>query len=472
MSALRISGQRLVCASVLLAAAVAVIGLLATGVLPNPLASRTPRPGPAAEHAAAPAGSADDQRASAAAATPSEPGLLPLPEGLNSRTVVRVALQDASVPAVLLSCSGPVEIRTVAAGQLLGTWPRLDKARCTAAGAGLKIGSRTFAETELELVPRESPALWVGRTQYRGTVRLSRRPRGRVLAVNVVPLEDYIASVINGEMPATFGAEARKAQAVVARTYVLTQLLRPRHPRLFDVYASTRSQKYLGLQYRDSRGRRLAGETAGSRKIAAATAGVVCTWEDQLFCTYYSAVCGGRTINGSAVFSDAAPPVTSVACRWCQPALRHRWQARIPRDTFRSTVARLAAVKGDDRLGTIQPVAAESTGQLPEFAVHLGSHRVTVSAEELHQRLGRFGLHSADFSLKLEQSAVLVEGRGHGHRAGLCQWGAAGMARDGYSWQQILAHYYPGVELARLGQREQPGAPASITAAAARQRER
>ena len=43
---------------------------------------------------------------------------------------------------------------------------------------------------------------------------------------------------------------------------------------------------------------------------------------------------------------------------------------------------------------------------------------------------------------------------------------------DGYSWQQILAHYYPGVELARLGQREQPGAPASITAAAARQRER
>ena len=80
-----------------------------------------------------------------------------------------------------------------------------------------------------------------------------------MVVVNVVPLEDYVASVVDGEMPATFPEAARQAQAIVARTYVLYQIQTARVSPLFDVYATTRSQNYLGYQYRGRDGKRLCG---------------------------------------------------------------------------------------------------------------------------------------------------------------------------------------------------------------------
>ncbi len=143
-----------------------------------------------------------------------------------------------------------------------------------------------------------------------------------MLMLNVVRLEDYIASVVDGEMPAAFPEAARQAQAIVARAYALFSDAAPRlaNQPLFDVYASTRSQNYGGYQYRGRDGRRFAAESASSRHAADQTAGMVCLADGKLFCTYYTAVCGGRTASGADVFNDRRCRPESVDCPWCHDA--------------------------------------------------------------------------------------------------------------------------------------------------------
>src|SRR4029077_15905930 len=128
---------------------------------------------------------------------------------------------------------------------------------------------------------------------------------------------EYTASVVDGEMPAAFPDEARKAQAIVARTYALYQKRVAARGSIADLFASTRSQKYLGYQYREG-GKLLAGESESSRKIAAATRGQVCHYHGKIFCTSYCAVCGGNTVRGTEVFSDAGAPLVSVKCDFCR----------------------------------------------------------------------------------------------------------------------------------------------------------
>src|SRR5271154_2417917 len=88
---------------------------------------------------------------------------------------------------------------------------------------GFRIGHRQVTGTTLEIVPEHSPGVWIGDRQYRGRVRLVRQ-RGKIVVVNIVGLEDYIASVVDGEMPSAFPDAARQAQAIAARSYVMFQL--------------------------------------------------------------------------------------------------------------------------------------------------------------------------------------------------------------------------------------------------------
>jgi stage II sporulation protein D len=308
------------------------------------------------------------------------------------------------------------------------------------------IGRQAFATAGLEIIPDQSPAVWVNNHQYRGRVRLLREEDG-IRAVNVLPLEDYIASVVDSEMPAAFPEEARQAQAIVARTYVLYQRER-RHPA-FDVFAGTRSQRYLGFQYRTPEGRRLAGETDAGRKVAADTAGRVCLRGGRLFCTYYSAVCGGRTVAGRAVFTDAAD-LQSVPCTFCREAPLYRWTRSAPRREFEAQLSELLA---RERLpfAALRAVAAfERPDGTVEVAVRDGRREHRLAGVDLRNRFGSSELPSPRFTIELARNEVIAQGRGHGHGVGFCQWGARGQALAGRSALEIVGYYYPGSRIARL----------------------
>ncbi len=358
--------------------------------------------------------------------------------------LIRVNVTPGGVRSLQIEVRGPYSIRLAGASREMGTGAALASATVTATPTGLKIGNSIFNTTRLEIVPRQDPAVRVNDHLYRGTMRLFRRKDGLVSAVNVLPLEEYLASVVDSEMPAAFPVVARQAQAIVSRTYALYQMARADRAAVYDLFSSQRSQKYLGVEYTTGAGRRLAGESESSRRAVAETRGIVCTHRGQLFCTYYSAVCGGATTNGSELFSDAAPTLKAVPCEWCRDSEYYRWSSSLDRPEFVKQMQSLGTLSG---LSSIQQTAGPGGGSISRFRLTDGKKSLDVTGVELRERFPTATLRSPHFTLTLEKEQVRAEGRGHGHGVGFCQWGARGQGLNGKTAHEIVRHYYPGAEL-------------------------
>jgi stage II sporulation protein D len=253
-------------------------------------------------------------------------------------------------------------------------------------------------------------------------------------------------------MPAAFPDAARQAQAIAARSYVLFQLRSAGSSPLFDVFASTRSQNYGGYQYRGRDGRRYAAESESSRHAARQTAGIICLCDGEPFCTYYTAVCGGRTVGGAAVFNDENPALAPVECPWCHDAELFRWTQEIPLGDVNGRLQRFLMLQGKafGGLVSIRRTAQTDSIREPAFEISDGTRRYRVSAFDLRRQLNPANVPSYQFEAKVADGLLVLEGRGHGHGVGLCQWGARGLAEAGSGPLAILRHYYPGVEVVRL----------------------
>ena len=362
----------------------------------------------------------------------------------SSSSLIRVNVTPGGDDSFQLAVTGAYSIREMDSTRELSKGDGLPTLKVEPTKNGLKIGRTTFATTRLEVVPKTQPAIRVNGHLYRGIVRLFRRTDGKVSAVNVLPVEEYLASVVDSEMPASFPEAARQAQAIVARTYALYQKEHADRASVYDLFASQRSQKYLGVDYTDASGRRLAGESESSRRAVADTRGIVCQHRGHLFCTYYSACCGGQTTNGRELFADAAPILMSVPCEWCRESSYYRWSADVGKQAF---LEELQDLKPLSTLVSIQQTAGPAGGVISRFRIGDGQQSLAVSGVELRDRLPAGTLRSPHFSLTLKRDVVRVEGRGHGHGVGFCQWGANGQARAGKSCFDIVRHYYPGAEL-------------------------
>jgi stage II sporulation protein D len=159
------------------------------------------------------------------------------------------------------------------------------------------------------------------------------------------------------------------------------------------------------------------------------------------------------------------PPLHGhIACEFCSGSPFYRWQKRL-------TYADVAwAVKQQGR-GSIWPVdgveiAEQSpTGRVARVRIR-GARQLLLSGSEFRQLFGTSSLRSTAFTLVPDGDGVILQGRGWGHGVGLCQWGAAELARLGLKAHEILAVYYPGTELATVGQAiRTPGIPRLPTAA-------
>jgi stage II sporulation protein D len=367
--------------------------------------------------------------------------------------LVRVALTENPERDLEIEIGSAFRVQPVGSSRVLYRGARLAKGQIRATPKGLRIAGQELAATRLEIIPENSPAVWVAGRLYRGNVRLFRRPGSLVTAVNVLPLEDYVACVIDSEMPASFPEEARKAQAIVARSYALYQIKNAPQDALYDLFASTRSQKYLGYQYRNEAGQLLAGETPAGRACAQATRGMVLLHMKQLFCTYYCAACGGATIEGSQVFEDAAPALASVPCDWCQESKYYRWKATVARADAERAARELVQLKPgqEPRLAAIRLARPHAAGRLPQFTLEFTpGPRTSVDGQHLRQALARFGVNSPQFNVENDKDAFEIAGRGHGHGVGMCQWGARGQALEKKTAAEILQYYYRDAELATL----------------------
>lgn len=366
---------------------------------------------------------------------------------------LRVLLTPKPVASIEIRVDGPYRVQPVDDWRVLAQGDRLRPQTVEVIAEGFRIGSRTFPVTRLEIIPIQQPTLWIGQCQYRGTARLVRRAGGTMWVINAVDLEDYLASVLNSELPADFPTAARQSQSIAARTYALYQMKSADPASPYDLRSDSRSQVYRGVQYTDGR-RRLAVETDDSRRIVDETRGIVATYRGRLFCTYYSAICGGRTTYGEDVFADAAPPLTSVPCQWCQGSKYYRWESELSESALEEKLKSWAASQDDrdrpPRLGTLRGIDVMgdgNNGHVPKVRVVGDAGSSVMSAYAFRLAIDPRELKSGFFNVEQHHDAYRFHGRGWGHGVGLCQWGARGQALEGRSCVEILTYYYPGSRL-------------------------
>src|SRR5215212_2102389 len=141
-------------------------------------------------------------------------------------------------------------------------------------------------------------------TPYRGTLEITPSPGDKVALVNELGLEEYIYGVVTKELPASFGAEPLKAQAVAARTYAIARkLVAPHRAQGADVCDTQHCQEFLGLT----------GEHAAGRAAVDATRGRVLLYQGGVFEPYYSSACGGHTEAATRIFGMSSDPRDSDA---------------------------------------------------------------------------------------------------------------------------------------------------------------
>jgi len=373
---------------------------------------------------------------------PQPPVITGAPPGIVLRPV-RVLLLAEAVQT-RLAVSGPCEVRAPDTGQTLERLAFLPEGPVVVTPVGFRMGNRDYPGGALDLVPLEGALAEVDGGQYRGAIRLIQGPGSTFKVINVVALEPYLASVINGEMPSHWPAEALKAQAVAARTYALYQMQQTHRSRAgYDLRADQWSQVYLGL----------ASETARSRRLVADTAGIVLTYQGRLFCTYYSSTCGGHTQDGRYVFADAAiPPLAGVECPYCAGTKYFRWERTMSMADLSGAVNVALAAKGQTvgEVTGLQVLQRGPSGHIARLRVLGTAGTIEMTGKAFRHALGTLRLPSTRFEVRPAPGGLCFAGGGFGHGVGLCQVGARRAAEAGLDFLQILQYYYPQSTAARV----------------------
>ncbi|HSL53764.1 MAG TPA: SpoIID/LytB domain-containing protein, partial [Pyrinomonadaceae bacterium] len=252
-----------------------------------------------------------------------------------------------------------------------------------------------------------------------------------------MPLEEYVLQVVASEASVEDQPEALKALAITARTYALKNLGRHKEQG-YDFCSTTHCQRFESEVLRPS--------------LAAAvkeTAGLVLRSDkDQIVDAYFSASCGGTTANINTLWGGDAPAyLRGVRDDYCNTGAHYRWT-----DVIDS--ARLAnALRSDPRtdvgqnIRNVSVTRYDQTGRA-ELVSIAGDRRKIINGWEFKLIVGRaLGwnvLKSSRFNASRSGSQFVFRGGGFGHGLGLCQEGSHVMAQRGQSYQQILAHYFPG----------------------------
>ncbi len=204
----------------------------------------------------------------------------------------------------------------------------------------------------LTFVPAQGSPLTLGRA-YRGRIVVD-LVNGRLRAIDVLGLEQYLYGVVPAEMPSTWSPEALKAQAVAARSYALAtrQIAAP-----FDLYGDTRSQVYRGVK----------AEQPSTNAAVDATAGQVLVYGGAVATTFFSSTSGGRTESASDVWGGRSLPyLVSVADPYDTLSPYHDWG---PVPVTAQTIARALKVPGRIVDATTTPNAAGRVASLDVLAV-------------------------------------------------------------------------------------------------------
>ena len=255
-------------------------------------------------------------------------------------------------------------------------------------------------------------------------------------------MDAYLTGVLLAEMPASFELEAKKAQAVVARTFTQKAVTTGgKHGDGSVCTDSTCCQAYITEEEYLSRGG-AAEAVENARAAAEETSGYVLTYGGVLIEATYFSCSGGSTEDAVAVWGTDFPYLRATDSPGEEEAAHYT-------DTVTFTAAEFQAKLGQTLSGSPASWLGVTTytagGGVAAMEIGGQSYKGT----ELRSLLG---LRSTAFTMTAGEDSITVTTKGYGHRVGMSQYGADAMAALGSSYPEILAHYYQGTELTLLGE--------------------
>ncbi|MDO4162843.1 MAG: DUF4922 domain-containing protein [Bacteroides sp.] len=367
---------------------------------------------------------------------------------------------------------------------------------------------------------------------------------GKLTAINIIRVEDYLTSVISSEMSATASLELLKAHAVISRSWLLAQIRKNKEitetgckqsafiqneeelihwydredHHLFDVCADDHCQRYQGITR---------ASTDKVRQAIASTRGQVLTYDGKICDARFSKCCGGALEEFQYCWENQHYPYLTTKRDWkninlketektslgtdctdsheetyqkncvypCNPCLNlkqeaeancwirtapeafchttdkrilaqvlnnydqettdyYRWRVTYTQDELAALIRRRSGIDFGSIIDLV-PVARGTSGRIWKLKI-VGSLRTLVIGKELEIRrtLSPSHLYSSAFVVDKEDVSdegiprrFVLSGAGWGHGVGLCQIGAAVMGEQGYSYEQILLHYYTGASI-------------------------
>ena len=261
--------------------------------------------------------------------------------------------------------------------------------------------------------------------------------------VESVPLEEYVVGVVAGEMPVSFELEALKAQSVASRTYVMKRLGGNGEYDVVDIgfymlfdfdKINSTVLNHMPLKWKDN----YVSYINKVRQAVNETSMECLEYDGELIDAMFFSTSNGYTEDSGEFFSTSLPYLKSVDSSYDKEV------SSVFQDSKNISLQEFY-----ERLG----LSYQSSLKITDVS-RTNSHRVKslkingkeFSGKDVYYKLG---LRSSDFEIELVGSNVVIQTKGYGHGVGMSQYGALGMAKKGYSYREILMHYYTGTTLVK-----------------------
>jgi stage II sporulation protein D len=279
--------------------------------------------------------------------------------------------------------------------------------------------------------------VFINNTGYRGKIEIH-NVLGKIYIINIVNIEEYLASVVPSEMPPSWNMEALKAQAIAARTYTYYHLTKKQNNKsIYDLDATTNFQVYKGI----------IAEKESSTKAVRDTSGIIMTYNYTPILAYFHSTSGGKTSDDKYVWQgDDLPYLSSVQCTYSKDSPHYEWTTEISLSEIEKGL-----MKKYQRIGKINKISFKKfDDRVVEVNIVHSNGSLSLSGNQFRLLIDPSKLKSTFFTAKQNKSSFHIYGKGWGHGVGMCQWGAKGRGEKGFNYEQILSYYYKDIKLTRI----------------------
>lgn len=248
------------------------------------------------------------------------------------------------------------------------------------------------------------------------------RKNNRWDVISFVTLEKYLAAVLDAELPKKWPIETKKALVIASRSYSIFQM-KNRQRENFDIEGNIKDQAFFGA-FSDE-----------SLRVVRSVRNKILVWPDgKIFKAYYHSHCGGHTSTAQEVFGDDRG-VAAISDPYCSD---YKWSVSISKEKIRSRIPGFLGLRVASPIQNrlVNVTWLENSGLLQSERANLWRWKI-----------GSNKLKSTWFQITELGDSIQFNGHGFGHGVGLCQWGSFKMGVLKKTYQQILEHYYSGIEI-------------------------